>query len=170
MIAPAIDWRELQRLARIIGAWLLTVGGVALIVQPQWTHNLPPPDGYAVAHAYIMNKEQRGTFQSPSFSVTLAYRATSDDATIRSGRRVPFEVYHALAEGDTMTIHYDVNNPYVWVPADSYGAQSLNDYVLGILMIVFGLFSLAFPKIISLASREDDFQYREYHDEAPAHP
>jgi len=155
---------ELRQLSRNIGALLLVFGGLALILQSFWADVLPPPDGFMEVQAVVMNKEQRGTFQDPLFSVTLAYDIESTNGAmeeLRSGRRVPLEVYYALSEGQLVTTYYNPSDTFEWRLNLDLTDNSLEDYALGIIMMVFGGFSLIFPTIVRWASREEDFQYTE---------
>ncbi len=161
---------EFPRLARLIGALLTIVGGVALLMQTVGDEILPPPDGYRETRAEVVDRTRRGTFQDPAFSVTLTYpalrppqNATASDTdatpeTIRSGRRVPFETYYALSEGQQVTIHYKTDDPFEWrLEARPAYSSTPGPYAFGVLMIVIGLFVLALPVILRLALRDDEF-------------
>ena len=164
MIAQDNIWRDMRRASRIIGALLLIVGGLVIAFQGFLYDMLPPADGFVRVDAEVITLEQRGTFREPAFSITLAYRVTKPDGTIeefRSGRRVEFEVFNTLAQGDTVTIDYNPKDPYEWRLTDDFSQNKLSDYALGLLMVVFGGFSLIFPAIVRLASREDDFSYQQ---------
>jgi hypothetical protein len=157
-------WRDVRRVSRIIGALLTIVGGLVIVFQGFLYDVLPPPDGFVRVEAVVTSLEQRGTFREPAFSITLAYPVTAKDGNtqeLRSGRRVDFDVFNVLSEGAKVTIEYNPADPYEWRLMDDFGSSKLNDYALGLLMVIIGGFSLAFPMIIRLASREDDFRYPE---------
>ncbi|MDQ7035397.1 MAG: DUF3592 domain-containing protein, partial [Anaerolineae bacterium] len=159
MVAQDNIWRDIRRASRIIGALLTIVGGLVIAFQGFATDMLPPADGFVRADAIITRIEQRGTFRDPTFAITLAYTVTDTDGRsedLRSGKRVEFDVYDALSEGETVTIGYNPSDPYEWrLLADFHSNNKLNDYALGLLMVLFGGFSLIFPTIVRLASRED---------------
>jgi hypothetical protein len=170
MHSPLANDAEFPRLARLIGALLTIVGGVALLMQTVGDEILPPPDGYREARAEVVDRTRRGTFQEPAFSVTLAYpalrppenatasSAESSPEMIRSGRRVPFETYYALSEGQQVTIHYNSDDPFEWrLEVHPAYSGTPGPYAFGVLMIVIGLFVLALPVILRLALRDDEF-------------
>lgn len=164
MIAQDNIWRDMRRASRMIGALLLIVGGLVIAFQGFLDDMLPPADGFVRVDAEVVTLEQRGTFREPAFSITLAYSVTKPDGTIeefRSGRRVEFEVFNTLSQGATVTIDYNPKDPYEWRLTDDFSQNELSDYALGLLMVVFGGFSLIFPAIVRLASREDDFSYQQ---------
>jgi hypothetical protein len=162
MNVPLFQRGELLRISRIIGSLLSFVTGLVLIAQTFIIDLVPPPAGYAEAQAVVAAKYQRGTFIEPAFSVTLEYQIlhkNGDHQQIRSGLRVDFEEYFRITVGETLRIHYDTNNPYTWqIIRQKSGPR---DYALGILMGLIGLLSLLFPMIISLASRQKDFEFSE---------
>ena len=158
-VAPSINWRELRRISRTIGALLTIVGGVVVLLQIGLGGWLPVPQGFDSVSAVVTSREQVGTFQNPAFLVTLQY--TTESATVgellRSGRRVEYELYRNLPQGTEVTIQYNVDNPFEWRITRTPVPPTVSDYGLGLLMIVLGSFSLVFPFIVRLASREDDF-------------
>lgn len=161
MHSPLAKESDFPRLARIIGALLTIVGGVALLFQAVGDDILPPPNGYHETRAEVVDRTRRGTFREPAFSVTLLYPVTADDGDrdmIRSGRRVPFEVYNALSETAYVTIHYNPDDPFEWQIEDrpSYSG-SPGPYAFGVLMIAIGLFVLLLPVILRVALRYEDF-------------
>lgn len=165
MVAQDNIWRDIRRASRIIGALLTIVGGLVIAFQGFAMDMLPPADGFVRVEAVVTTLEQRGTFVDPAFAITLGYTVTNADGDIenlRSGRRVEFDVYNALSEGEVIIIDYNPTDPYEWrLMADFNDNNKLNDYALGLLMVLLGGFSLIFPTIVRLASREDDFRYIE---------
>ena len=157
-------WRDVRRVSRIIGALLTITGGLVLVFQGFLYDVLPPADGFVRTEAEITSLEQRGTFREPAFSMILAYTVTDTEGNtreLRSGQRVDYDVFVALTNGAEVTIEYNPADPYEWRLVDDFSNSKLNDYALGLLMIMFGGFSLAFPMIVRLASREEDFRYPE---------
>jgi hypothetical protein len=164
MIAQENIWRDMRRASRIIGAILTIVGGLVIAFQGFLADMLPPADGFVRVNAVVTTLEERGTFREPAFSVTLAYTVSHPDGEtveFRSGRRVDFLAYNALAKGDIVRIDYNPADPYEWRLTQNFETGKLNDYALGLLMILLGAFSLIFPTIARLASREDDFSQLE---------
>jgi len=147
---------ELRRMARVIGALLVMSAGLVLMFQAYLAEILPPADGFIETRATVIEKERRGTFREPAFELTLEY-TIADQNLMVSSRRVDFDTYNALLEGDTVTIHYNLDDYFEW--RIILRSDRLSDYGLGLLMVVFGLFSLFFPLIVSWASRESDFEY-----------
>jgi len=153
-------WRDKRQVSRIIGALLTIAGGLVVAFESFFYMRLPPSDGFIRAEATVLSHEQRGTFREPAFSLTLQYRIKVEnepETQIRSGRRVQFEVYYALEDGETVMIEYNPHDPFEWRVTYHFSRSAINDYALGVIMITLGLFSITLPTIIRLASREDDF-------------
>ena len=158
-VAPSINWRELRRISRTIGALLTIVGGVVVLLQIVLGGWSPVPHGFDTTSATVISREQVGTFQNPAFLVTLQYATNESDTDelLRSGRRVEYELYRNLPHGTEVTIQYNLDKPFEWRITQTPVPPNVSDYGLGLLMIVLGTFSLIFPFIVRLASREDDF-------------
>jgi hypothetical protein len=157
-------WRDMRRASRIIGAVLTMVGGFVIAFQSFLSAKLPPMDGFTRVEATVIQLDKRGTFREPTFQITLVFPVTQADGSVkehRSGRKVDFAVFDALSKGDRVKIDYNTHNPYEWRLIDDFYKDELSDYALGLLMILLGSFSLVFPTIVRLASREDDFRYPE---------
>lgn len=159
MSTSLFESSELRGASRTIGALLTIVGGLVMLFQAYLVHVLPPADGFQETTAIVSNLEQTGTFREPAFLVSLIYAASNDNGLVedvRSGRRVEFEIYHTLSEGDEVQIHYNPQDLFEWrlIVPDS----KLNDYGLGLAMLIFGIFSLAFPWIVRWGSRQQDFE------------
>lgn len=153
---------ELLRISRIIGSLLSVIAGLVLIAQTLVTDLVPPPPGFGEAQAVVTNKYQRGTFMEPAFSLALTYEVVLPDTVpqqIRSALRVNYEDYYRLDAGDQIRIHYDMLNPYSWRLLNQKSGP--REYAPGILLTLAGLLSLLFPMIISLASRQKDFEFTE---------
>lgn len=154
-VAPSINWRELRSISRTIGSLLTIVGGLVLLVQIGLGDLTPVPQGYQSETAKVFSREQVGTFQNPAFLVTLEYDISNE--IIRSGRRVDYELYRSVPTGTEVTIQYNMNDPFEWRITRSPQATTFSDYGIGLLMVIIGGFSLVFPSIVRLASREEDF-------------
>lgn len=158
MDTPLFEGLELRRASRTIGALLTIVGGLVMLFQAYLIHVLPPVDGFQETTAIVGNLEQTGTFREPAFLVSLVYTVFDDNdlvEDVRSGRRVEFEIYHTLSEGDEVQIHYNPQDPFEWrlIVPDS----KLSDYGLGLAMLIFGVFSITFPWLVRWGSRQQDF-------------
>lgn len=167
MPTPLFERSELRPIARKLGALLVLFGGVALLLQAYLVDLLPPRGGFIETSATVMSLERTGTFQDPAFLITLAYDVSDDNGTIqefRSGRRVEFEQYFELSEGAIVDISYNPRDPYEWRFADRN--DKLSEYGLGVLMIIFGAFSLSFPALINWASRQEDFEFTDELDDS----
>ncbi|GAB5493340.1 MAG: hypothetical protein Phog2KO_35550 [Phototrophicaceae bacterium] len=162
MQTPLFERTELIRIGRILGALLVLFGGLALLLQSYVVDIVPPRDGFVETTATIIDLEQLGTFQDPSFMVTLLYEIPDENANfqeVRSGQRVEFEQYFELIEGQTVTIHYNPQENSLWrLELDS---DKLSEFGLGFLMIIFGILSLSFPTLINWASRQEDFEFKD---------
>lgn len=156
MTARSHDLHKGMSLARRVGVLLLLIGAVLLGVQVFGADVLPPPAGRVEASAEVISKAQRGTFQDPAFSVVLSYIAQRREQ-IRAGQRVPYETYHALSEGQIVTIHYNPNEPFDWQLSVPAVTNRPSRYVPGVLLLVIGGFLLALPAIARVALRYDDF-------------
>lgn len=158
MQSPLFLTSELRRIARILGALLVLCGGLALLLQGYLGTVFPPTAGFIETDAQVISRERTGTFREPGFFITLTYVAvdnTGDTSQIRSGHRVEFEQYFDLTEGDIVEIHYNPADPYEWRLVID---DRISEYGLGLLMVIFGCMSLAFPALISWASRQEDFE------------
>lgn len=153
-------WQDLGRLSRILGMLLTIVGGFTIAFEGFLYSNIPPADGFIQADAIVLSHEQRGTFREPAFALTIQYMVEIEGTPtpIHSGRRVEFEYYNALADGDSVLIEYNPQDPFEWRMQEHFLQNSLNDYALGVLMVALGILSGALPTLIRLAAREDDFQ------------
>lgn len=156
MTVPFHEADKIMSIAWRMGALLLLVGVGLLGVQFFGIDVLPPPVGRVEMSAEVISKTQRGTFQDPAFSVVLRY-APQDNEQIRAGQRVPYETYHALSEGQIVTIHYNPNEPFDWQLSVPPVPNRLSSYVPGVLLLVIGVFLLALPAIARVALRYDDF-------------
>jgi len=158
MQSPLFLTSELRHIARVLGALLMVFGGLALLLQGYAGNIFPPATGFVENDAVVVSKERTGTFREPGFLVTLVYTVTDEKGIteeIRSGHRVEFEQYFQLTEGDAVEIHYNPANPHEWRMVSE---DSISEYGLGLLMVILGCLSLAFPALISWASRQDDFE------------
>ena len=162
MIQPLFERTELIRIGRILGALLVLFGGLALLLQAYLIDFLPPRDGFIETSATIIDLEQLGTFKNPRFLVTLSYEIPDENGMlqeVRSGQRVEFEQYFELTEGQTVTIQYSQQENSLWrLQLDN---DKLSEFGLGFLMIIFGTFSLSFPRLINWASRQEDFEFKD---------
>lgn len=170
MQAPLFQRTELRRIARVLGALLVLFGGVALIIQANFDDILPPIRGYVETTGMVIVRERMGTFNEPAFLITLTYDVMTENGgarEVRSGQRVEFEQYYALAEGDVVDLLYNQDDPSEW-RVEGENTQ-LSESGLGILMCIFGILSLTFPRLINWASRQDDFEYTdEFEDSKPS--
>ncbi|MEL7432587.1 MAG: DUF3592 domain-containing protein [Chloroflexota bacterium] len=158
MQSPLFLTSELRHIARVLGAMLMVSGGLALLLQGYVGNIFPPTAGFVESEAIVVSRERTGTFREPGFLLTLLYTASDENGMteeIRSGHRVEFEQYFDLAEGDSVEIHYNPADPYEW---RLVAQDSISEYGLGLLMVILGCLSLAFPALISWASRQDDFE------------
>lgn len=159
---PLFERTELFYIGRKLGALLVLFGGVALIIQSYFSAWFPASDGYLPLTATVIDREQIGSFQNPSFLVTLAYDVIQDGEMIeevRSGQQVEFEQYFELSVGQVIDIVYNPQNLTEWRINKSN--TDLSEYGLGLLMLVFGGFSLLFPTIVRWASRQEDFEFKD---------
>lgn len=165
MMGQGKFWRDVRWVTRLIGALLTIVGGAFIIFQAFLTDVLPLSDGFVRAGAIVTKIEQRGTFQEPTFAIILQYNVTNTDfgviESLRSIRQVDFEAYSTLSEGDRVRINYNPLDPYEWRLMEDFDVNPMEDYAVGLLLILLGLLLLTLPTIIRLASREDDFRYPE---------
>lgn len=162
MYQPLFERIELIRIGRILGALLVLFGGLALLLQSYFVDILPSRDGFVGTSAIVTDLEQLGTFQDPSFMVTLLYEVTGENGVlreVRSGQRVEFEQYFELIEGQIVTIHYSPQENDMWRLEEDSG--KLSELGLGFLMIFFGALSLSFPTLINWASRQEDFEFKD---------
>ncbi|MEM9952301.1 MAG: DUF3592 domain-containing protein [Chloroflexota bacterium] len=150
---------ELLHIGRTLGALLVLFGGLALMVQSYFGVLLPTTDGFQQTVATIIDLERIGTFQSPAFFVTLEYTTDTHSDNIRSGQQVEFEQYFDLTIGQEIDIRYNPQDMSDWRIEQS--RTTLSDYGLGLLMMVFGAFALAFPTILRFASRQEDFELKD---------
>lgn len=159
MAGPLFEGPELRQASRVLGALLMIVGGAMMLFQTYLVHILPPADGFQETTALVTKLERVGTFRNPAFLVSLSYPISDEDGETQrmiGSQRVDFEIYYTLSEGDSVQIHYNAENPFDWyfVRIDN----SLSDYALGLIMLIFGLFSLIFPVIVRWGSRQEDFE------------
>ena len=161
MIRPLYEKTELLSIGRIISALLILSGGLAMLAQAYFVDLMPRPDGFINTTATVIDLERIGSFQSPSFLVTLEFNIIStvrNFETVRSGQRVAFEQYFELAIGDVVDIYYDPDDFSEW---HIRAQQELSQVGLGILMMILGALSLVFPTLMNWASRRDDFEFKE---------
>ena len=160
---PLFERAEIFYIGRKLGALLVLFGGLALIVQSYFGVWFPETDGFLPLTATVIDREQIGSFQNPSFLVTLAYAVPQDDAPaidqVRSGQQVEFEQYFELIEGQIVTIHYSPQENDMWRLEGDSG--KLSELGLGFLMIFFGALSLSFPSLVNWASRQEDFELKD---------
>ncbi|MGB7341395.1 MAG: DUF3592 domain-containing protein [Phototrophicaceae bacterium] len=160
---PLFERAEIFYIGRKLGALLVLFGGLALIVQSYFGVWFPETDGFLPLTATVIDREQIGSFQNPSFLVTLAYAVPQDDAPaidqVRSGQQVEFEQYFGLSVGQVVDIVYNPQNWTEWRINNSH--NDLSEYGLGLLMVLFGGFSLLFPTIVRWASRQEDFEFKD---------
>jgi hypothetical protein len=168
MDTALFDGQELREVSRMLAALLTIVGGIVMLFQTYLVYLLPPADGFQETTAIVSNLEQTGTFREPAFLVSLSYTVSIDGLAeeMRSGRRVDFEIYHTLSKGDEVQIHYNPQDPFEWrlIVSDS----KLSDYGLGLIMLIFGMFSLTFPRIVRWGSRQQDFELTDELDDNPS--
>lgn len=161
MHKPLFERGELFHIGRVLGALLVIFGGIALLLQAYFVELRLPRNGFLLSEATVLDLEQTGSFQEPGFMVTLEYDIEDIEPveTIRSAQRVAFEQYYELAIGQEILIHYDPENTLEWriEPNDN----ELSQYGLGFLMVIFGALSLSFPILVSWASRQEDFEFKD---------
>lgn len=160
MAAPKTRLRRWAEQSRWLAASLIAVGLLLILYRAVFVYVLmPQPAGQVQVQAIVTNREQRGTFQEPAFSITLGYVVEESGDEIRSGQRVSFEDYQALAVGDAVMIAYDSRDPYRWELLGDPTQVSLRDLAPGILIALAGVFVLASPAVLRHASREEDFEH-----------
>lgn len=158
---PYKKWTSRRRMVTVVGLCIFMVGGISMLAQTVAQDFLPSVDGSVQTQAIVTNTVQRGSFQNPVFSVTLAYDVSYGDSVeaIRSGQRVPFEAYNALTENDVITVYYDPKDVYNWWLSPSLNDNTQDYYVVEFLLMVLGLSILAAPTVLRLALRMDDFDF-----------
>lgn len=155
-------WMMLRRLAYGLGIALIALSALSIVSQTIMADLLPPPDGFVQTQAVVTTTLQRGTFHNPSFSVTLAYEVVDRAGHIealRSGQRVPFEVYNALSEDDVVTVYYDPDDVYNWRLESSLQTRAAAFFMIEFLMMVAGALLVALPALLRHGLRMDDFDF-----------
>lgn len=158
------QWMVFRRVAAAMGSLIFLLSGLSVLWQVVAADFLPPVDGYIQTQAVVTATQQRGTFQNPAFSLTLAYDVPSTDGSVvelRSGQRVPFDAYNALAEGDVITIYYDPDDVYNWRLSSSLQSQTIEFYTWEFLLMVVGVFIVTSPMLLRFALRMDEFDFNQ---------